>query len=40
MSIEFGIPCVVGTGTATQVLNDGDLVEVNGESGHMFRLND
>ncbi len=30
---EFGIPCVVGTHTATQVLKDGDLVEVDADSG-------
>jgi len=29
ISREFGIPCVVGTKIATQVLKDGDLVEVD-----------
>lgn len=33
ISRELGIPCVVGTGNATQVLKDGDLVEVDAENG-------
>ncbi len=33
VSREFNIPCVVGTKIATQVLKDGDLVEVDGERG-------
>jgi phosphohistidine swiveling domain-containing protein len=33
VSREFRIPCVVGTKIATQVLKDGDLVEVDAESG-------
>ncbi len=33
ISREFGIPCVVGTHTATQVLKDGDLVEVDADNG-------
>jgi pyruvate,water dikinase len=30
---EFGIPAVVGTGQATAVIHDGQLLEVNGDSG-------
>ncbi len=30
---EFGIPCIVGTKIATQVLKDGDLVEVDATHG-------
>ena len=30
---EFGIPAVVGTKIASQVLTDGQLVEVNGTTG-------
>ncbi len=33
VSREFRIPCVVGTKFATQVLQDGDLVEVDAEKG-------
>lgn len=33
ISREFGIPCIVGTHVATQVLHDGDLVEVDAENG-------
>lgn len=33
VSREFGIPCIVGTGNATQVLRDGDKVEVNANEG-------
>jgi phosphohistidine swiveling domain-containing protein len=28
VSREYGIPCIVGTGNATKILKDGDLVEV------------
>ena len=30
---ELGVPCVVGTGNATSVLHDGDLVTVDGSRG-------
>ena len=30
---EYGIPAVVGTGRATQVLKDGECVEVDGDEG-------
>ncbi|OGI30149.1 MAG: hypothetical protein A3G09_01045 [Candidatus Moranbacteria bacterium RIFCSPLOWO2_12_FULL_48_12] len=33
VSRELGIPCVVGTKIATQVLKDGDVVEVDAEKG-------
>lgn len=33
VSRELGIPCVVGTKIATQVLKDGDLVEVDADNG-------
>lgn len=33
VSREFEIPCIVGTKVATQVLKDGDLIEVNTEKG-------
>jgi pyruvate,water dikinase len=30
---EYGLPCVVGTGTATVRIHDGDLVRVDGDAG-------
>ncbi|OGH30380.1 MAG: hypothetical protein A3E40_01070 [Candidatus Levybacteria bacterium RIFCSPHIGHO2_12_FULL_37_9] len=33
VSREFGIPCIVGTDIATQVLKDGDMVEVDADKG-------
>lgn len=33
VSRELGIPCVIGTKIATQVLKDGDMVEVDAEKG-------
>jgi len=35
---ELGIPCVVATKTATQDINDGDLLEVNGSTGQVMML--
>lgn len=35
---ELNLPCVVGTKIATKVLKDGDKVEVDGDSGTVFRL--
>jgi len=35
VSRELGIPCVVGTRTATQVLRDGELVTVDGARGRV-----
>jgi pyruvate,water dikinase len=39
VSREFGIPCIVGSGDATQVLHDGDEVTVvcsEGSEGHVY----
>ncbi len=33
VSREFGVPCVIGTGSATTLLKDGDLVEVDANNG-------
>ncbi|MBU3906524.1 phosphoenolpyruvate synthase, partial [Patescibacteria group bacterium] len=33
VSRELGVPCIVGTKIATQVLKDGDLVEVDADQG-------
>ena len=33
ISRELQIPCVVGTKTATNVINTGDLITVNGNEG-------
>ena len=33
ISREIGIPCIIGTKIATQVLKDGDLVEVDADKG-------
>ena len=38
VSRELNLPCVVGTKIATKVLRDGDNVEVDGDSGRVFRL--
>ncbi|MCK4589840.1 MAG: hypothetical protein KAT77_05320 [Nanoarchaeota archaeon] len=38
ISREFGIPCIIGTKVATQVLKDGDLVEVDAEKGVVRKL--
>jgi phosphohistidine swiveling domain-containing protein len=35
---EFGIPCVVGSVTGSRALRTGDLVEVDGASGQVTRL--
>jgi phosphoenolpyruvate synthase/pyruvate phosphate dikinase len=39
ISRELGIPCVVGTGQATQLIKDGDTVEVRGNHGYVNILN-
>lgn len=36
VSREMGIPCVVGTKNGTKILNDGDVVTVNGTTGEIF----
>ncbi|HEY0010698.1 MAG TPA: PEP/pyruvate-binding domain-containing protein [Candidatus Paceibacterota bacterium] len=38
VSREFGIPCIVGTKNASQVLKDGDLVEVDADTGVVTRI--
>jgi phosphohistidine swiveling domain-containing protein len=35
ISREFGIPCVVGAGNATNAFSDGDLLEVDGTEGRV-----
>lgn len=37
VSRELGVPCVVGTTTATKDLQDGMIVTVNGSSGEVFK---
>jgi pyruvate,water dikinase len=36
VSRELGVPCVVGTGKATQVLKPGDVITVDGTSGKVY----
>ncbi len=38
VSREFGIPCIVGTKDATQIFNDGDVIEVNANIGIARRI--
>ncbi|MFA7653657.1 MAG: PEP-utilizing enzyme [Candidatus Magasanikbacteria bacterium] len=38
VSRELGIPCVIGTQVATQVLHDGDMVEVDANSGVIKKI--
>ena len=33
VSRELGIPCIVGTENAVEMINDGDFVEVNADKG-------
>ena len=37
---ELGIPCIIGTKIATQVLKDGDLVEVDASHGWVRKIKD
>ncbi len=37
VSRELGIPCVVGTGKATQLVEDGETITVDGSRGIVFR---
>jgi pyruvate, water dikinase len=37
VSRELGVPCVVGTTTATKVLKDGMIVTLNGNAGEIFK---
>lgn len=36
VSRELGVPCVVGTTTATKTLKDGEIVTLNGQTGEIF----
>ncbi|MEK7188845.1 MAG: phosphoenolpyruvate synthase [Patescibacteria group bacterium] len=36
VSRELGIPCVVGSKTATQILPEGSLISINGSTGEVF----
>ncbi len=38
ISREFNIPCVIGTGVATKVIQDGDMVEVNADNGTVRKI--
>ena len=38
VSRELGIPCIIGTKIATEVLKDGDMVEVNANHGWVRKL--
>lgn len=38
ISRELGLPCIIGTKIATQVLKDGDMVEVNANHGVVKKL--
>lgn len=38
VSREYGIPAVVGTRNATEVLKDGDLIEVDSEKGVVRKI--
>jgi pyruvate,water dikinase len=38
VSRELGIPCVIGTKTATKIFKDGDLVEVNASTGMVRKI--
>lgn len=38
VSREMGIPCIIGTRVATQVLKDGDMVEVDADKGIVKKL--
>lgn len=37
VSREMGIPCVVGTQTATEILADGDIITVDGFAGKVYK---
>ncbi|MBM4462175.1 MAG: phosphoenolpyruvate synthase [Chloroflexi bacterium] len=36
VSRELGVPCIVGTGSATRVLKDGQLITVDGSQGKVY----
>jgi len=37
ISRELGTPCIVGTGDATRILKDGDIITVDGTTGTVYR---
>ncbi len=37
VSREMGVPCIVGAQNATQILKDGDLVEVDATKGVVYK---
>ena len=37
VSRELGVPCVVGTTTATKILKEGDIVTLNGATGEVWK---
>lgn len=37
VSRELGIPCIVGTGNATQILKDGQIITVDGSHGRIYQ---
>ncbi len=36
VSREMKIPCVLGLGNATRVIKNGDMLEVNADTGHVI----
>lgn len=34
---EFGVPCIVGTGIATDILKNGEIVTVDGKTGNVYK---
>lgn len=34
---EFGVPCIVGTGIATHILKNGEIVTVDGKTGNVYQ---
>lgn len=38
VSRELNVPCIIGTKHATQLLKDGDMVEVDAENGEVNKL--
>lgn len=40
LSRELGIPCVVATKEGTTLLKDGDVIEVDGLKGEVYKISD
>jgi pyruvate,water dikinase len=40
VSRELNVPCIIGTKTATQMLKDGDIVEVDANKGIVSKIDD